>query len=92
MTAHDPVAQEVAEHVFADLLRNGKLKIVDDPLVAAKDVDAVVLVTEWAQYKQVDFKKLKATVKAPVLFDGRNHLDPAALKALGFSYAGVGRA
>jgi UDPglucose 6-dehydrogenase len=49
-------------------------------------------VTEWAQYKKVDFKKLKATVKAPVLFDGRNHLDPAALKALGFSYAGVGRA
>jgi UDPglucose 6-dehydrogenase len=74
------------------LLRNGKLKIEDDALAAAKDADAVVLVTEWAAYKQIDFKKLKATVKAPVVFDGRNHLDPAALKALGFSYAGVGRA
>ena len=92
VTAHDPVAKEVAEHVLADLLRNGKLKIEDDALAAAKDADAVVLVTEWAAYKQIDFKKLKATVKAPVVFDGRNHLDPAALKALGFSYAGVGRA
>jgi UDPglucose 6-dehydrogenase len=82
----------VAEHVFADLLRNGKLKIEDDALAAAKDTDAVVLVTEWAAYKKIDFKKLKATVKAPVVFDGRNHLDPAALKALGFTYAGVGRA
>jgi len=90
--AHDPVAKEVAERVFADLLRTGKLKIVDDPLVAAVDADAVVLVTEWAEYKNIDFGKVKAVVRQAVIFDGRNHLDPAAIKQLGFYYSGVGRA
>ena len=92
VAAHDPVAREVAEHVFADLLRNGKLVIEDNPLDAAKAADAVVLVTEWAEYKKIDFKALKATVKGALFFDGRNHIDPASLKALGFYYAGVGRA
>jgi UDPglucose 6-dehydrogenase len=92
VAAHDPVAREVAEHVFADLLRNGKLVIEDDPLTAAKAADAVVLVTEWAEYKKIDFKALKATVKGALFFDGRNHIDPATLKSLGFYYAGVGRA
>jgi UDPglucose 6-dehydrogenase len=92
VAAHDPVAREVAEHVFADLLRNGKLVLEDSPLVAAKAADAVVLVTEWAEYKKVDFKALKATVKGALFFDGRNHVDPAGVKAAGFYYAGVGRA
>jgi UDPglucose 6-dehydrogenase len=91
VAAHDPVAREVAEHVFVDLLRNGKLVIENDPLVAAKAADAVVLVTEWAEYKKVDFNALKATVKGTFFFDGRNHIDPVSLKALGFSYTGVGR-
>ena len=92
VVAHDPVAGEVAEHVFADLLRTEKLSLVDDPLSAAADTDAVVLVTEWVQYKQIDFKILKNIVKQPVIFDGRNHLDPTELKALGFHYSGIGRA
>jgi UDPglucose 6-dehydrogenase len=91
VAAHDPVAKEVAEHVFADLLRNGKLTLESDPLAAAKDADAVALVTEWAQYRQVDFTKLLSVLKTPVLFDGRNHLDSVHLKQLGFSYSGVGR-
>ena len=92
VVAHDPVAKEVAEHVFADLLRTAKLTIVDEPLAAAKHADAVVLVTEWSQYKQIDFVQLKQTVRQPFIFDGRNHLDPLQLKQLGFYYSGVGRA
>ncbi len=92
VVAHDPVAKEVAEHVFADLLRTAKLTIVDEPLAAAKHADAVVLVTEWSQYKQIDFAQLKQTVRQPFIFDGRNHLDPLQLKQLGFYYSGVGRA
>lgn len=92
VSAHDPVAKEVAGHVFADLLRTGKLKIVDDPLLAAANTDAVVLVTEWSDYKKVDFAKLKQAVRQAMIFDGRNHLDPAQLKQLGFYYSGVGRA
>ena len=92
VSAHDPVAKEVAEKVFADLIRTQKLTIVDDSLQAAKDADAVVLVTEWADYKKTDFIKLKQMVRQPVIFDGRNHLDPSTLKELGFNYSGVGRA
>jgi UDPglucose 6-dehydrogenase len=91
VTAHDPVAKEVAEHVFADLLRNSKLVLVEDEVQAAQNADAVVLVTEWTQYKKIDFNKVKQVVRQPVIFDGRNHLDPAVLKALGFTYSGVGR-
>jgi UDPglucose 6-dehydrogenase len=91
VTAHDPVAKEVAEHVFADLLRNSKLVLVEDEVQAAQNADAVVLVTEWTQYKKIDFNKVKQVVRQPVIFDGRNHLDPASLKALGFTYSGVGR-
>lgn len=92
VAAHDPVAKEVAEHVFADLLRTSKLTIVDTAIRAAEDADAVVLVTEWSEYKQVDFDALKQTLRQPVVFDGRNHLDPVQLKSLGFNYSGVGRA
>ncbi len=92
VSAHDPVAKEVAEHVVADLLRTSKLTIVDTALRAAEDADAVVLVTEWSEYKQVDFDALKQTLRQPVVFDGRNHLDPVQLKSLGFNYSGVGRA
>ena len=92
VVAHDPVAKEVAEKLFADLLRNGRLTIVDEPLLAAKNADAVALVTEWKQYRAIDPVKLKATLKAAVIFDGRNHLDPEPFKAIGFYYAGIGRA
>ena len=92
VTAHDPVAREVAEHVFADLLRTGKLVIEDDPIVAAAGADAIALVTEWSQYKELDFQAVKDTVRQAVIFDGRNHLDHVNLKEIGFHYAGVGRA
>ena len=90
--AHDPVAHDVARHVFADLIRHGKLVIEPDPLAAAVDADAIVLVTEWADYKAIDFSAVKESVREAVIFDGRNHLDHELLKKLGFHYAGVGRA
>ena len=89
--AHDPVAHDVARHVFADLIRNGKLVIEADPLSAAVGADAIALVTEWAEYKTLDFSAVKASVREAVIFDGRNHLDHELLKKLGFQYVGVGR-
>jgi UDPglucose 6-dehydrogenase len=91
VVAHDPVAKEVAQQTFADLIRHGRLSIVDDAIVAAQDADALALVTEWKEYKHVDFSALKQSLKSPVVFDGRNHLDPVNMKKLGFYYAGVGR-
>ena len=62
-----------------------------DPLSAAAGADAIVLVTEWAQYKALDFSAVKASLREAVIFDGRNHLDHVLLKKLGFQYVGVGR-
>jgi len=91
VVAHDPVAKEVAEQIFADLIRNGRLSIVDNLMQATRDADALALVTEWKEYKNVDFNALKSSLKSAVVFDGRNHLNPKEMKKLGFHYAGVGR-
>jgi len=58
---------------------------------AAKGADCIVLATEWNEFKELDFTKLKKILKRPLLIDGRNIYDPKQLKALGFTYVGVGR-
>jgi UDPglucose 6-dehydrogenase len=87
----DPVANDVARKVFSDLIRSDQLTIVEDPLNAAQDADCLVLVTEWKQYGAINAEEIKRKLKAPVVFDGRNHLDLKTFKQLGFYYSGVGR-
>jgi UDPglucose 6-dehydrogenase len=91
VVAHDPVAKEVAEHVFADLLRGGRLTLANQALDATKGADVLVVVTEWKEYRDADFAAVKRHLKTPLVLDGRNHLDPNALKHLGFQYSGIGR-
>ena len=91
VVAHDPVANDVAKKVFADLMRGGQLTIVDTPLEAAENADCLVLVTEWKQYSSIHAEEIKQTLKSAVVFDGRNHLDANSFKQLGFYYSGVGR-
>jgi UDPglucose 6-dehydrogenase len=88
---HDPVAGEVARNVFSDLIYDGKLQIAQDAMAAVQRADALVLVTEWHEYKTADFSAVKAALKTPLVFDGRNHLPMNEIKALGFEYFGVGR-
>ncbi len=65
---------------------------VEDPYDAMKDADAVVLATEWPQFQELDWAKVKELVKTPVLFDGRNHLKPRRMREeFGFKYYSVGR-
>jgi len=85
--AHDPVASEVAAGLF-----HGRVELAADPYAAAAGADALVLVTEWNEFRQPDFELLKRTMKQPVLFDGRNVWDPRKVRALGFTYHGIGRA
>ncbi len=61
-----------------------------DPYDCAKDADAVLLCTEWMEFRAIDFAKLRAAVKQPVIFDGRNVLDRVAANAAGFEYEGIG--
>jgi UDPglucose 6-dehydrogenase len=87
VTAHDPVAMEHARRLLGD-----RVQFVQNPYVAAEGADALFLVTEWNEFRQPDFARVKASMKQPVLFDGRNIWNPARVRALGFTYYGVGRA
>ncbi len=83
--AYDPVAAENAHGILPDVT------MVDDPYDMAKDSDALVVITEWNEFKQLDLDRIRTLMKTPILFDGRNVYDPAEVRSLGFSYRGVGR-
>jgi len=67
------------------------IELVDDMYAAAKGAHALVLVTEWKQFRGADFKKLAGVMAQKVVFDGRNVWEPEAVKALGFAYHAIGR-
>jgi UDPglucose 6-dehydrogenase len=80
------VAAEVAARLFG-----GRVELSPDPYAAAEGADAVVLVTEWNEFRRPDFERLKRVMRQPILFDGRNIWDREKLEALGFTYYGIGR-
>jgi len=86
--AYDPVAMPEAQRIYAD--RKG-VALCRDAYAAADGADALLIVTEWQEFRSPDFDRLKASLKQPVIFDGRNLYDPALLARLGFEYFGVGR-
>jgi UDPglucose 6-dehydrogenase len=84
---HDPVAVEHAQKYYSDSGISYYTE-VDDAVTGA---DAVVLVTEWSDYRKLNWPALRELVNMPLLLDGRNHLNQAALEAAGFYYVGIGR-
>jgi UDPglucose 6-dehydrogenase len=84
VSAWDPVA-DGAVHL-------DDVEIAESALAALEDADAAVLVTEWPEVREVDWEEAGRRMRGKVLVDGRNMLDPAALRALGFAYEGIGRA
>lgn len=91
VVAHDPVAGEVASQIFADLIRSGSLVICDEAIETARDADALVLVTEWPEYRVIAAAQVKAMMPGRLVLDGRNTLNGEAYKREGFTYAGIGR-
>jgi UDPglucose 6-dehydrogenase len=94
--AHDPVAQEQAARALAgdlqdapELLRN--ITFVAKPMDAARDADALVVLTEWKNYKSPNLRALKDAMRTPLVLDGRNLYEPYAMAAAGLTYVGVGR-
>jgi UDPglucose 6-dehydrogenase len=83
--AYDPVAEESARELITGA------EMCDTPLEALADVDAAVIVTEWPEFAELDLADVKRTMKRAVIIDGRNLLDPAAVRAAGFVYEGIGR-
>ena len=88
VVAYDPVAVDEARRVFG---AQPGLAYAGSPLDAAKDADAVVVVTEWKEFRSPDFAALKRTLRQPLLFDGRNLFDPGQVREAGLEYFGIGR-
>jgi UDPglucose 6-dehydrogenase len=86
--AYDPVAMEEARRVFGTMARLG---YAASPMDAVTGADAVVVVTEWQEFRSPDFSELKRTLRQPLLFDGRNLFDPKEVRAAGLEYFGIGR-
>ncbi|MCP3926861.1 MAG: UDP-glucose/GDP-mannose dehydrogenase family protein [Desulfobacterales bacterium] len=90
--AYDPVAMDEAKKEFPyDFFDTGKLFLTDHQYDALKDVDAMILVTEWKQFRQPDFTKMKKLMKQHIIFDGRNQYDLENMKNQCFEYSGIGR-
>jgi UDPglucose 6-dehydrogenase len=83
--AFDPVAMDEAKHFL-----NG-IEYASDEYDAIKDADALVIVTEWNQFRALDMEKVKSLLKAPKIADLRNIYEPSDMRELGFDYVGVGR-
>jgi UDPglucose 6-dehydrogenase len=83
--AYDPVAMEVAQPLLPNV------DMCRDPYSLAQGCDALMVVTEWNEFKQLDLERLRSLMRKPVLLDGRNIYDPALLRQTGFIYHGIGR-
>jgi len=84
--AFDPVATETAKRALKD-----RCQYMEKPYDALEGVDALFVVTEWNDFRNVDFARMKSMMKQPVVFDGRNIYSPAKLREAGFTYYGIGR-
>mgnify|MGYP001565246562 FL=1 len=73
------------------LIPNTKLALVDEPYSALEGADALLVLTEWNEFKTIDTSRVKKLLKTPLIFDGRNIYDPEKMKADGFTYFGIGR-
>jgi UDPglucose 6-dehydrogenase len=88
VTAYDPVAVEQARLAFFQV--NG-IEFADSQSAALKNADALVIVTEWKEFRSPDFDTIKNMLKTPVIFDGRNLYDPKVVRSLGIEYFAIGR-
>ena len=85
VAAHDPEAMDNARGLYGE-----RIELCDDAYEAARGADALVLVTEWRQYQNPDFQRLKSLMRRPLLLDGRNIWSSYGLRAQGFDYDGIG--
>jgi len=83
--AYDPEATETAKKILKDV------EYCKDPYEVAKDAEALVILTEWKQFKEMDLDKIKKLLKNPIIIDGRNMFDPDDMVKKGFKYISIGR-
>ena len=83
--AFDPVAMSNAKKEIKDV------KFFENPYETIRDCDALIVVTEWDEFRNLDMRAVKVLLKQPIVVDGRNIYDPEEMKDLGFTYLGIGR-
>jgi UDPglucose 6-dehydrogenase len=85
VVAYDPVASERAGEMLSSV------EMADSAMAALEGADAVVIVTEWPEFAELDWSEARAQMARPLIVDGRNFLDPESLRAAGFEYEGIGK-
>jgi len=88
VTAYDPVAIKETQHIYGE---RKDLSYAENSKDALINADALIIVTEWKAFKSPDFNLIKARLKQPVIFDGRNLFEPESVTAMGIEYHGIGR-
>jgi UDPglucose 6-dehydrogenase len=96
VAVYDPVAMAEAKRVVALDFAHipdaaSRIHFSDSPMDALRDADALAIVTEWKTFRSPDFDQVKALLKAPIIFDGRNLFEPEVMADAGFEYHGIGR-
>jgi UDPglucose 6-dehydrogenase len=89
--AYDPVASEGAQRLFEGHGAADRLHFAHDAYEALQGADALLIATEWKEFRSPDFDRLREQLSEPLIFDGRNLYDPALMQRLGFAYFAVGR-
>jgi UDPglucose 6-dehydrogenase len=84
--AYDPEAMKVAKSIFGS-----KIHYADSGYAALTGADALAIITEWNEFREPDFTRMRKLMRQPVIFDGRNIYNPESLRALGFTYISMGR-
>jgi len=87
--AYDPVAGSRAREILAS---NPAVRICEQQYEALEGADALAVVTDWNQFRNPDFGRVRQLLSAPIIFDGRNLYDPHVVAGLGFAYFSIGRA
>jgi UDPglucose 6-dehydrogenase len=88
ISAYDPVANEEAQRIYGE---RDDLDLVDDPYQALDDADALVVVTEWKEFRSPEIDDMQKRMKSRIIFDGRNIYTPAQFASHDFEYSGIGR-
>jgi UDPglucose 6-dehydrogenase len=86
ITVYDPAATKNIKRIFGN-----KITYVDDPYQAVNQVAALLILTEWNEFKQIDLKKVKKLMAKPLIIDGRNLYPVETLSQMGFTYISTGR-
>ena len=88
LSAYDPVALKEARRIYQ---QERRLSLVESPMQALENADALIIVTEWREFRSPDFLEMKSLLKTPVIIDGRNLYSPALLTQQGWEYYAIGR-